>query len=232
MGKKPVQGGRASARRSVGRGKKPSKEFWLWLTAPMVMGVVYLFVATPYRVPSRSMENTLHVGDYLLLDKLHYGPRLPFGLGVLPGLGKVEAGDLVVFKLPEDPSRVYIKRCIATSGQVVEIINKTAFVDGIRVADPPHSKYIDARIRSGSNSTRDNLSPVEVPAGSLFLIGDNRDNSRDSRNWGTIPQQSVLGRGLVVMFSVRPKEGERSTWESLLDFPSRVRWKRIGTWLQ
>ena len=127
------------------------RNFRLWLAAPMVMGVVYLFVATLYRVPSRAMENTLHVGDYLLLDKLHYGPRLPFGLGVLPGLDKVEAGDLVVFKLPEDPGRVYIKRCIATSGQVVEIINKTVFVDGIRVADPPHSKYIDARIRLGSN---------------------------------------------------------------------------------
>ena len=232
MGKKPVQGGRASARRSVGRGKKRSKGFWLWLTTPIVVVGVYLFVAAPYRVPSRAMEDTLQVGDYLLLDKLHYGLQLPFDLGALPGLGKVEAGDLVVFQLPEDPSRVYIKRCIAISGQVVEIINKAAFVDGKRVADPPHSKYIDARILLGSNSNRDNLSPIEVPEGSLFLIGDNRDNSRDSRNWGTISQQSVLGRGLAVMFSVRPKEGERSGWESLLDFPSRVRWERIGTWLQ
>ncbi|MBJ67928.1 MAG: signal peptidase I [Gemmatimonadetes bacterium] len=232
MGKKPVQRGRASARRSVGRGKKRSKVFGLLLIIPMVIGVFYLFVATLYRVPSRAMEDTLHVGDYLLVDKLHYGPQLPFGLGSLPGLGKVEAGDLIVFQLPEDPDRVYIKRCIATSGQVVEIIDKAAFVDGLRVADPPYSKYIDARIRLGSNSTRDNLSPVEVPEGSLFLIGDNRDNSRDSRNWGTIPQQYVLGRGLAVMFSVRPKEGELSRLESLLDFPLRVRWSRIGMWLQ
>ena len=114
----------------------------------------------------------------------------------------------------------------------MENINKATFGDGIRVADPPYSKYIDARIRSGSNSTRDNLSPFEVPEGSLFLIGDNRDNSRDSRNWGAIPQQSVLGRGLVVMFSVRPKEEEQYKWDSILDFPSRVRWERIGTWLQ
>ena len=198
----------------------------------MVMGGVYLFVATLYRVPSRAMEDTLHVGDYLLLDKLHYGPQLPFDLGFLPGLGNVEAGDLVVFQLPEDPSRVYIKRCIATSGEVVEIVNKATFVDGIRMADPPHSKYIDARIRLSPNSTRDNLSPFEVPEGSLFLIGDNRDNSRDSRNWGAIPQQFVVGRGVAIVFSVRPEEGERSVWESLLDFPSRVRWERIGTWLQ
>ena len=232
MRKKPVQVGRASARRSGGRGKKRPKTFGLYLIMLMVIGAVYLFVATVYRIPSRAMEDTMQVGDYLLLDKLHYGPQLPFGFGALPGLGKVEAGDLVVFQLPEDPSRVYIKRCIATSGQVVEIVNKVAFVDGIRVADPPYSKYIDARIRLGSNSTRDNLPPVEVPEGSLFLIGDNRDNSRDSRNWGTIPQQSVVGRGVAIVFSVRPEEGEHSVWESFLDFPSRIRWERIGTWLQ
>ncbi|MGB0605619.1 MAG: signal peptidase I [Candidatus Latescibacterota bacterium] len=232
MGKKPVQAGRASARRSVSRGRTRSTGFRLWLTLPLITGAIYLFAATVYRVPSRAMEDTLQVGDYLLLDKLRYGPQLPFGLGALPGFGEVEVGDLVVFQLPEDPDRVYIKRCIATSGQVVEIINKAAFVDGIRVADPAFSKFIDVRIRSRPNDTRDNLPPVEVPEGALFLLGDNRDNSRDSRSWGTVPLRYVMGRGVAVLFSVHPEEGEGSGWKGLLGLPARVRWGRIGTWLQ
>ena len=206
--------------------------FRLWLTLPLIVGAIYLFAATVYRVPSRAMEDTLQVGDYLLLDKLRYGPRLPFALDALPGFGEVEVGDLVVFQLPEDPDRVYIKRCIAISGQVVEIIDKAAFVDGIRVADPAFSKYIDVRIRSGPYDTRDNLPPVEVPEGALFLMGDNRDNSRDSRSWGTVPLRYVMGRGVAVLFSVHPEEGEGSGWQGLLDLPARVRWGRIGTWLQ
>lgn len=231
MAKKPGKAARPPARRTVPRKKAGSGIFRLRLFALLVSAMAFLFVITVYRVPSRAMEDTLQVGDYLLLEKLSYGLQLPFGFGALPGLGGVEVGDLVVFRLPEDPARVYIKRCIATAGQVVEIVNKVAFVDGIRVSDPPYSKYIDARIRMATQSTRDNLSPVEVPEGSLFLIGDNRDNSRDSRDWGTIPLRAVVGRGVCVLFSVDPVESDKSAWMTLVNFPWRLRWGRIGTWL-
>ena len=226
MGKKPASPAKETPRRPVRRAKGRGKKRAILWGVPLVFALLFLFCIQLYRVPSRAMENTLRAGDYLLLEKLSYGARLP-GLNIsMPGVGSVAAGDLVVFHLPEDPQRVYVKRCLATEGQVVEIVDKAVYVDGIRVPDPPHSKYIDAHLIPGRSGTRDNLSPMEVPSGHVFLIGDNRDNSRDSRHWGSIPLESITGRAISVVFSLEAKAEEEA---GLLPFS--VRWSRLGAWL-
>jgi signal peptidase I len=111
---------------------------------------------------------------------------------------------------------------------VVEVVDKVAYVDGVRLADPAFSKYIDARIFSAERSSRDNFGPVEVPAGSVFLLGDNRDNSRDSRHWGCVPVEALVGRSLGVYWSVEPRRGTGSWMEALKQLPQRIRWERLG----
>jgi len=171
-----------------------------------------------YRIPSRSMEDSLLVGDLLLVDKLSYGLRIPFTTWRLPSVRDPSPGDIVAFEYPADPSRTFVKRCVAVAGQTVEVRNKVVYVDGERLPDPPFSKYIDARILPGRDP-RDNLSPLTVPAGSLFVMGDNRDNSRDSRHWGALSVDRLLGRGLFVYWSTEPDLAGES---------GRIRWSRIG----
>ncbi len=226
--KEPVR--RAGSRAGAGRTRRP---YVVLAVLALLAVVLYCSVALPYRVPSRAMEDTLLAGDYVLLEKLSYGAQLPFALGRLPALGRVDVGDVVVFHLPDDAQRVYVKRCMATEGQVVEIVDKVLYVDGVRVPDPPHSKYIDARIMAVGQSTRDNWGPVEVPPGSFFLVGDNRDNSRDSRAWGFIPVEMLVGRAVAVLFSLHPLAGadDGPLWAALGGLPERVRWTRPGTWV-
>ena len=171
-----------------------------------------------YRVPSRSMEDSLLVGDLLLVDKLSYGLRIPFTNWRLPPLRDPSPGDVVAFEYPADPTRILVKRCIAVAGQTIEVRNKVVYVDGERLPDPPFSKYVDARILPGRDP-RDNLSPRTIPAGSVFVMGDNRDNSRDSRHWGALSVDRLLGRGLLVYWSSEPDLGGES---------GRVRWSRLG----
>ena len=173
-------------------------------------------------VTSRSMEDTLLFGDRLAVDKLTFGARLVSGRWHLPGLRRPRPGDVVVFAGLHDPSRTYIKRCVAVAGQTVAVRNKAVFVDGHRLVDPHHSKYIDPRILPRSTVTRDNLRPVRVPEGSVFVMGDNRDNSRDSRYWGCLPLEQVIGRALCVWWSSVPPESSADGSEG------RIRWSRLG----
>ena len=171
-----------------------------------------------YRTPSCSMEDSLLVGDLLLVDKLSYGLRLPFTTWRLPPLRGPSPGDIVAFENPSDPTRVLVKRCIAVADQTVEVRNKVVYVDGERLPDPPFSKYVDARILP-ARDPRDNLSPRTISAGSIFVMGDNRDNSRDSRHWGALSVDRLLGRGLFVYWSSEPDLAGQS---------GRVRWSRLG----
>lgn len=192
-----------------------------------------LFVLQGYRVPSRAMEDTLLLGDCLLIEKLSYGASFPLGNIRLPGVASPEVGDIAVFRLPEEPDRVYVKRCLAVAGQVVEIDDKVVYVDGVRMADPAFSKYIDARIFSAERSGRDNFGPVEVPPNHVFLVGDNRDNSRDSRHWGFVPVSSLVGRAMCVYWSVEARGDLSGSWlSSVASLPERVRWQRLGEWVR
>ena len=137
------------------------------------------------------MEDTLLVGDFLFVNKFEYGPKIPFTESRLPGLRAPKPGDIIVFQFPQDPSKDFIKRCVAVGGQTVEIRDKQVFVDGVKREEP----YVNHRSRwCGPGDRRDNFGPVVGARRQLFMMGDNRDNSNDSRYWGSLDRDLVKGR--------------------------------------
>jgi signal peptidase I len=226
-------------------------------------------VVEAYKIPSGSMGNTLLVGDFLLANKFIYGMRLPipFTNIKLPALAEPKPGDVIIFKYPGDLSQNYIKRCIAVEGQRIRIANKQVYVDGQPITLPPHGQYADPNhmypyvddgrwepTRQGGRifsfrGRRDNMPETVVPKGMLFMMGDNRDNSADSRFWGFLDRRLVLGKAMMIHWSwqsydsggpavkfPRPPKIEASNPFSIVEniafniyyLPERVRWARIG----
>ena len=171
------------------------------------------FVVQAFKIPSGSMLPTLQIGDHILVNKFVYGPRLEIpltqiSLARLPGLRKPAPGDVVVFIWPKDRSKDFIKRVIAVEGETIEVRQKQIYING-RPRDDPHASY-SPRPASG-----DSYGPYSVPPGSVFVMGDNRDQSYDSRFWGPVPIADIKGEALIIYWS----------W----DGPDRwVRWDRIG----
>ena len=227
------------------------ERFWDFVKQMAIALVLALGIKTSiveaYKIPSGSMEDTLLVGDFLLANKFIYGSRLPIPFVDirLPDIRDPRPGDVVIFKYPLDPDVNYIKRCVAVAGQTVEIRNKQVFVDGQLVPLPEHGKYEDggrdpfARPQNPHLGTRDNMSPVTVPPNSLFVMGDNRDRSSDSRFWGFVPRANILGQAMIVHWSWRedPRAPETSLREpfsyvrslayNLVHMHQRVRWGRL-----
>ena len=171
------------------------------------------FIVQAFKIPSGSMLPTLQIGDHILVNKFIYGPRLEvpltsLSLGHLPGLRHPERGDVVVFIWPKDRSKDFIKRVVGTEGQTVELRNRRLYVDGEPV-DDPHAHY------TAPGATGGNFGPFTVPADSVFVMGDNRDQSYDSRFWGPVRLDDIKGKALIIYWS----------W----DGPDRwIRWERIG----
>lgn len=182
-------------------------------TALLLALALRTFVVQAFKIPSGSMLPTLQIGDHILVNKFIYGPRLEIpltqrSLGQLPGLRKPARGDVVVFIWPKDRSKDFIKRVIATEGETVELRDRQLFIDGRPVPDP-HAHY------SATHSALDTYGPFTVPKGTVFVMGDNRDQSYDSRFWGPVPLSDIKGRAIIIYWS----------W----DGPDRwVRWERIG----
>jgi signal peptidase I len=199
-------------------------------------------IVEAYKIPSKSMEDTLLVGDFLLANKFLYGSRLPL-IGVrLPAIRDPKPGDVVIFKFPKDSSTNYIKRCIAVGGQVVEIKNKVVYVDGKEFPNPTSAKFEDpGRVAPAPQSPRDNFGPIRVPPGCFFMMGDNRDSSYDSRFWGFVPRDMVLGKAMVIHWSwgtdqnsppwrwSDPVSVARACVYNTFHFVSRVRWSRLAS---
>ncbi len=175
------------------------------LYALVLTAVLRAFVLQAFRIPSESMLETLLVGDYLFVNKLDYGAKIPFTETRLPGFRAPRPGDVIVFQFPRDERRDFIKRCIAVGGQTVEIRDKVVYVDGKKQVEP-FTQFIDATVIPASASPRDNYGPVQVPPDALFMMGDNRDNSEDSRFWGFVPMRLVKGRAMFLYWSW---DGER-----------------------
>ena len=240
----PPSGGRTK-RSSAGHGRRKGSVTREYLEALLVAIAIALFIRTfllqAFKIPSGSMQDTLFIGDFLLADKITYGPMVPFTNVRVPGLRDPAVGDVLIFEYPLNPDRDFIKRCVAVSGQTIEVRDKVLFVDGRRTADPPFSMYTDPRIlpRNSPNSERDNYGPRIVPEGHLFVMGDNRDNSEDSRYWGFLPVDAVKAKARVLYWSWAPDpeapefSGILSLpsvfFYNLLHFPERVRWTRIGS---
>ncbi|GAB4325498.1 MAG: signal peptidase I [Candidatus Zixiibacteriota bacterium] len=203
--------------------------------------VIKTSVVEAYKIPSSSMEDTLLVGDFLLANKFIYGARLPLIDVQLPEIRDPEPGDVVIFKYPKDPSVNYIKRCIAVGGQKVEIRNKVVYVDNEMVPLPEHGKFTSGnRFLTAAQGPRDNFGPYVVPEGHYFMLGDNRDNSQDSRYWGFVPRDLVMGKAMVIHWSWgTDSNAPHWSWGdpvSVLNavvynaahFVDRVRWNRLG----
>ena len=183
-----------------------------------LMLIVRIFLLQAFRIPSESMRDTLLVGDFLFVTKFDYGPKVPFTHLRLPGLRKPKPGDIIVFQYPVDPSQDFIKRCIATGGQTVEVRHKEVWVDGVK-RDEPFALHTQWSEEPAAMSPRDNLAPHQVPPRNLFMMGDNRENSADSRFWGYLPMDLVKGRALFIYFST----ASQHWW----DMPFFVRWSRL-----
>lgn len=181
----------------------------LWAVA--LTFVLRAFVIQAFRIPSESMVKTLLVGDFLFVNKFEYGPKIPFTHVRLPGLHKPRRGDVIVFQFPPDPSKDYIKRCIATEGETVEVRDKVVYVNG-RALDEPYVQHISDDTMPAAMGPRDNMPPRTIPPGELFMMGDNRDNSYDSRFWGQVSMDLVKGRAMFIYYST----GGNSWWNYLL----------------
>ncbi len=161
-------------------------------------------VASLHRVVSASMEKTLLVGDVVLVAKTWYGFRLPFTSKSLVRAHAVQPGDVVLFEYPFDPKQAFVKRCAATGGDIVSIDRKTLSVNGNRISPPPSAVFADPDTIPASQGTRDYLAPIAIPAGTFFALGDNRDFSSDSRMWGCVPENRLIGKAAIILWSAEP----------------------------
>ena len=184
-------------------------KFREYIEAIILAVVIALFIRTfviqAYKIPSGSMKPTLLIGDHILVSKFNYGIKLPFLRTTLIPVGAPQRGDIVVFIYPEDRSKDFIKRLIGVPGDTIEIRNKKIFINGLPYSDK-HGVYVDNFIIPGAVQPRDNFGPVTVPEGSLFVMGDNRDESYDSRFWGFVSNKDVLGKALIIYWSWNREE--------------------------
>lgn len=187
------------------------------VVALLLAFVIRAFVVQAFKIPSGSMLDTLQIGDHLLVTKFAYDVRLPSTIfldttdgKVLYRTGDPERGDIIVFKFPEDENKDFIKRVIGLPGETLEIRDQRVYINGAPIDEPYvlHTKF-------GSMPIRDNFGPYTVPEDQYFVMGDNRDGSYDSRWWGPVKREKIVGKALVIYWS----------WGSITD----VRFERIGT---
>jgi signal peptidase I len=206
-------GGATAANRAKARTKSTLREYVEALLLAVVLTIVIRgLVIQAFRIPTGSMEDTLLVGDFLFVNKMVYGSEIDIGFGGnrflyyrFPAIRDPRPGDIIVFRYPDDPARDFIKRCVAVGGQTVEIRDKVLYVDG-RAREEPYAVHKDPRVLSREMNRRDNFGPYVVPQGHLFMMGDNRDNSHDSRFWGALPRHLVKGQSMFLYWSW---DGER-----------------------
>jgi signal peptidase I len=205
--------------------------------------ILALFVRTwvvqAFKIPTGSMENNLLIGDHLLVNKFVFGPTASsIDRAALP-IRNIRRGDVVVFKYPDEPERDFIKRVIGLPGETVELRAKKVYIDG-QPLDEPYVHFLQPASEAQeitSFDVRERYGPVEVPDGQYFVMGDNRDNSQDSRYWGFLPAHYVKGRALMIYWSYESgredylDEGVGATAKRLLSvvthFFTKTRWERL-----
>ncbi len=235
--------GRREAGATRRRVASVSRWTWEWIKSLVIALTLFLllrtFVIEAFRIPTASMENTLLVGDFLLVNKAVYGAQVPGTHVRLPALDEPHRGDVVVFSPPHEPAKNYVKRLVGVPGDTLEMRDKVLFRNGVpvaeeyvRYADPLDTHAADmywqldylldpaARIRY--RPTRDNWGPLVVPGGQYFMLGDNRDDSEDSRYWGFVSASSIKGKPLFVYYSFNPRALDQVPWLT------EIRWDRIG----
>jgi len=199
-----------------------SKKSLLWeyveaiITALILAVLIRTFVVQAFKIPSGSMIPTLLIGDHILVNKFLYGTQIPFTDKKILAFREPEKGDVIVFKYPENPTKDFIKRVIATEGDTIEQKNKVVYVNGEPVVET-YAYHYDPTMRSDSDR-RDTFERIQVPKDRIFVMGDNRDHSYDSRFWGFVDEKEVKGKAFIIYWSWNP-----DNW---------VRFNRIGRWIE
>ncbi len=193
------------------RWQKMLKEYSEALIIAIILAlIIRTFFIQAFKIPSGSMLETLQIGDHLLVNKIGYGIKVPFTHYMLAEFNDPQHGDIVVFEFPEDPSKDFIKRVIGLPGDTIEIREKHVYRNGEKL-DEPYTQHTDTVTNA---SRRDNMAPVTVPEGKYFVMGDNRDESYDSRFWGFVDRNKIKGKAWLLYWSSNGL--------------SNIRWNRIG----
>jgi signal peptidase I len=223
------------------------RSIWREYAEALIIAAIFLrftqvFVVQTFYIPSGSMENTLLVGDHLFVNRFIYGPTADLEGKLLPFRG-VRRGDIVVFRSPENPKIDVVKRCIGMPGDEIDVVDKALYINGKAVDDASYAIHRDPTLFADRPfypdpraRMRDQFGPMTVPSGHFFCMGDNRDNSYDSRFWGPLPAHLVKGRALFIYWSYggRTSDGQGETLvtkardlaETALGFFSQTRWER------
>jgi len=178
------------------------------VTALILALVIRAYVVQAFKIPSGSMIPTLLIGDHILVNKFIYGTKIPFSDKRVLVFKKPERGDIIVFKYPENPEKDFIKRVVATGRDVIEERNKSVYVNKKAVAEP-YVQHSDRSVKAWGNDPRDNFGPLSVPDGKVFVMGDNRDQSYDSRYWGFVDLSEIKGKALIIYWSWDPNDWVR-----------------------
>lgn len=237
---------RVEALRELNRGRTKLGFLWEWTKIFQMSILLFLLIRTflveAFKIPSGSMENTLQVGDFLLVNKLVYGAEVPFTHKRLPRLREPSDGDVIVFEWPEDPTKNFVKRLVGVPGDTLEMRDGTLIRNDAALSE----RYVEhtepdmdpapedfrwqrdylvktAAAAAGYHPSRNNWGPLVVPKGNYFVLGDNRDNSLDSRYWGFVPDSLLKGRPFVIYYSYSPDSADHS-----FAWLTHIRWTRLG----
>lgn len=233
-----------TAKESGASGQAPKSTLREYFESICIAVILALFIRTfvvqAFKIPTGSMEQNLLIGDHLLVNKMIYAPtEVAFEAQALP-IREIRRKDVIVFKYPVEPDRDFIKRVIGLPGETIRIEEKKVYING-EPLDEPYVYYLEPPGGSAGeimyDIRRDNMPEVHVPEGHYFVMGDNRDNSQDSRYWGTLPRELIKGRALIVYWSYdAPKEAYLATGIAerakelasvFIHFFSRTRWNRF-----
>ncbi len=202
--------------------KSTVREYFESICVAVILALfVRTFVVQAFKIPTGSMENNLLIGDHLLVNKFVFAPTLWSWERKLLPIDPIKRGDIIVFKYPEDPNRDFVKRTIGLPGETVELRNKKVYINGTALEEDYVHFLFPAQGGPAEDSgfdVRRNYGPVTVPPDKYFMMGDNRDNSEDSRYWGFMPREYVKGKALFIYFSLN--EDNRGLF-------SGVRWTRL-----
>ena len=190
------------------------------LIAILLALVIRGYVVQAFKIPSGSMENTLLIGDHLLVNKFIYSTKIPFTSTQVLKIRDPNRGDVVVFEYPEDPSKDFIKRVVGIPGDVVEGKDKQIYVNG-ELYKTPQAVHKESIMIPADQNPRDTFGPVTVPANSYFVLGDNRDRSYDSRFWKFVRRDQLKGLAFIKYWSI---EGPWYTFN--------IRWRNVGRWIE
>lgn len=196
------------------RWQKLLKEYAEALIIALILAFfIRTFVVQAFKIPSGSMLETLQIGDHLLVNKFLYGIKIPFTNAIIVPISNPDFQDIVVFEFPEDESKDFIKRVIGLPGDTIEVRDKEVYRNGEKLNEP-YAQHTDAKNLSRLINPRDNFGPVTVPEDQYFVMGDNRDESYDSRFWGFLSREKIKGKAWIIYWSSRGL--------------SEIRWDRIA----